>query len=65
MKRKKYVPDAKLHLQISLIKSGLRIFAGLCLVLVIVPSYNKIELLLCTGVALIMAEVLGVMEELV
>ena len=49
-------PDAKKHLYISLVKSAIRIVAGGCLV-----TGN----LLMAGVCFIMAEVLGVAEELV
>jgi thiamine phosphate synthase YjbQ (UPF0047 family) len=49
-------PDAKKHLYISLVKSAIRIVAGGCLV-----TGN----LLMAGVCFIMAEVLGIAEELV
>lgn len=49
-------PDPKLHLQISLIKSGLRIAAGVVLIL---------GSLGWAGFLLITAEVLGIAEELV
>lgn len=49
-------PDPQLHFQVSMIKSGIRIFAGLCLIM----SFP----ILC-GISLIIAEVLGVIEELV
>jgi hypothetical protein len=49
-------PDPKWHFRISLIKSGLRIGAGLSLIRGnIVPA----------GILLIIAEVLGVLEEIV
>ena len=49
-------PDAKKHLYISLVKSAIRIVAGGCLI-----TGN----LLMAGVCLILAEVLGILEELV
>ena len=49
-------PDAKKHLYVSLIKSAIRIGAGCWLM-----SGN----LLMAGVCLILAEVLGIVEELV
>ena len=49
-------PDPKLHFYISMIKSGIRIFAGLCLVM---------GFFVLSGVSFIVAEVLGVVEEMV
>jgi hypothetical protein len=49
-------PDPKKHLYISLVKSAIRIVAGGCLV-----TGN----LLMAGICFIMAEVLGIVEELV
>ena len=49
-------PDAKKHLYISLVKSAIRIVAGGCLI-----TGN----LLMAGVCFIMAEVLGIVEEIV
>jgi hypothetical protein len=49
-------PDPKKHLYVSLGKSAIRIIAGGCLV-----TGN----LLMAGVCLILAEVLGIVEELV
>lgn len=51
-----HYPDAKKHLYISLAKSAIRIVAGGCLI-----TGN----LLMAGVCFIMAEVLGIVEELV
>lgn len=51
-----FIPDPKLHLYISLIKSGLRLAAGTALI------YGD---LVIAGALLIAAEVLGVAEELV
>ena len=49
-------PDPKLHLQLSLVKSGVRILAGLALIFG--------SLWYC-GVCLIVAELIGIAEELV
>ena len=49
-------PDAKKHLQISLVKSVFRVIAGICLVAGI-P--------IAAGAMLIIAEILGIAEELV
>jgi len=49
-------PDPKLHLQLSLVKSGVRILAGGALILG--------SLAYC-GVCLIVAELIGIAEELV
>lgn len=49
-------PDPRLHQQISFFKSGLRICAGIVLV---------IGLPVVCGVLIILAEVLGIAEELV
>ena len=49
-------PDAKKHLQISLLKSAVRVSAGTCLMFGAAIS---------TGVLLIVAELLGILEELV
>ena len=49
-------PDPKLHLQISLIKSVIRILAG---------GFLVYGMLVPAGIALIVAELLGVGEELV
>lgn len=49
-------PDPQMHFKISMIKSGIRIFAGLCLIMSF-PVF--------CGIALIIAEVLGVLEEIV
>jgi hypothetical protein len=49
-------PDAKKHLYVSLAKSAIRIVAGGCLI-----TGN----LLMAGICFIMAEVLGIVEELV
>lgn len=49
-------PDPVLHRHISFAKSALRIAAGVTLIL---------GLFVSTGVLLIMAEILGIMEEMV
>lgn len=51
-----YTPDPKLHLVISIIKSIIRIAAGGCL------AY---QLFLAAGLLIILAEVLGIIEECV
>lgn len=51
-----YIPDPKLHLYISLLKSGLRLGAGTALI------YGD---LVVAGALLIAAELLGIAEELV
>ena len=51
-----YIPNPKLHLYISLVKSGLRLGAGSALI------YGD---LVIAGALLIAAEVLGIAEELV
>ena len=50
------IPDPKMHLRISMIKSTLRIIAGVQLVM---------GFFVAAGVLLILAEVLGIAEELV
>jgi len=52
-----YIPDTKRHFYVSMIKSGVRIAAGVALVW---PQN-----LVLAGAFLIAAEVLGVVEELV
>ena len=49
-------PDPKLHLQLSLVKSGIRILAGIALVM---------GELGWAGLGLVAAELIGVAEELV
>ena len=49
-------PDPKLHLHLSLVKSGIRIIAGAALI------YGC---LIGCGIALIVAELIGIAEELV
>jgi hypothetical protein len=49
-------PDPKMHLYVSLAKSGLRIAAGATLIC---------GALVSTGILIILAEVLGIVEELV
>jgi hypothetical protein len=56
MTEKDYVPDPKLHLYISLVKSAIRIGAGLALCF---------GMLVLAGVLLIAAEALGIAEEMV
>jgi hypothetical protein len=56
MSNEEYTPDPKLHQQISFVKSGLRILAGLTL------CYG---MFIFAGVTLILAEILGIIEEMV
>lgn len=49
-------PDAKKHLELSLVKSGIRIVAGLALIF---------SSLAACGLLLIIAEIVGIAEELV
>ena len=49
-------PDAKKHLYVSLAKSAVRIVAGVCLI---------VGLPIWCGVGLIVAETLGIVEEVV
>jgi hypothetical protein len=49
-------PDPKLHQYISFIKSGIRICAGITLCM---------GMLVSTGLLIILAEILGIVEELV
>ena len=51
-----FTPDPKLHLYISLVKSGLRLGAGTALI------YGE---LFGAGLLIILAELLGIAEELV
>jgi hypothetical protein len=51
-----YIPNPKLHLYISLVKSGLRLGAGTALI------YADLTI---AGALLIAAELLGIAEELV
>ncbi len=52
----KYTPDAQRHFYVSLLKSVLRICAGFTLMA---------SMFIITGLLLIVAEILGVIEELV
>ena len=55
-KQKLQIPDPRLHQQISFLKSALRLGAGVVLVLFVSPL---------AGGLLLVAEVLGIAEELV
>jgi hypothetical protein len=52
-------PDPKKHLQVSLFKSGLRILAGTALV------FGGSGPLVIAGALLVLAEIAGIVEELV
>ena len=54
------IPDPKWHQRISFLKSGLRILAGACLI-----AGQAHGQLWQAGVLLILAELLGIVEELV
>ena len=56
MTEKDYVPDPKFHLYISLVKSAIRILAGTALIA---------GFIIWAGILLILAEVLGIAEEMV
>jgi|APCry1669188879_1035177.scaffolds.fasta_scaffold216481_2 hypothetical protein len=55
-------PDARLHLYISLIKSVVRMAAGVALIATLGEDHPFI---VAAGVLLVVAEVLGIAEELV
>jgi len=65
MKKKMKQPDPKLHQQLSFVKSGIRIVAGLSLALIAFGHLYDGELFLLAGVGLVVAEVIGIVEELV
>ena len=52
-------PDPKKHFQISMIKSAIRIAAGLALV------YPQSQNIVLAGVLIVIAEILGIVEEMV
>lgn len=54
-----FIPDAKKHLIVSIVKSALRIGAGFILM------KSGVPVLFYAGGLLVIAEVLGVLEELV
>ena len=56
---------SKGHFYVSLVKSFLRISAGVCLVLIGVEPELTVTWLRTTGGLLIAAEILGIIEELV
>jgi hypothetical protein len=53
---KQKIPDPRLHQQISFVKSMLRLAAGIFLILYVSPV---------SGTLLVVAEILGIIEELV
>lgn len=57
------IPDPVGHLRLSLIKSGLRIAAGVAFMLAAV-TFTKLAVVI-GGILLILAEFLGIAEELV
>lgn len=56
MNEKDYIPDAKNHFRISIVKSCLRIWAGVALIF---------GFFIACGILLILAEILGIVEEIV
>lgn len=54
--KKDYIPNPKSHLYVSLWKSGLRIFAGVALCT---------HLFFVAGILIVLAEILGIIEEIV
>ena len=53
------------HFYVSVVKSFIRIAAGVCLILVNVEPENVFSFIKTAGALLIFAEVLGIVEELV
>lgn len=56
-------PDAKKHFYISMVKSGIRIFAGIMLGVAAFAIHEYA--ILMSGAAFVVAEVLGIAEEMV
>lgn len=56
-------PDAKKHFYISMVKSGVRIFAGVMLAVSAFTIHD--HAILISGIAFVIAEFLGVAEEVV
>lgn len=56
-------PDAKKHFYISMIKSGVRIFAGIMLGVSAFTIHD--HAILMSGAAFVIAELLGIAEEMV
>jgi hypothetical protein len=55
-------PNPKTHLILSLYKSSLRIIAGLCICF---KFSLRIDSLIIAGILIILAEIIGIIEELV
>ena len=53
-----------MHLYISLVKSVIRLIAGTCLILIPFNLYTLPVMLMCAGIGLVVAELLGIAEEL-
>lgn len=56
-------PDAKKHFYISMAKSGIRIFAGIMLAVSAFVIHD--HAILISGAAFVVAELLGIAEEMV
>ena len=56
-------PDAKKHFYISMAKSGIRIFAGIMLAVSAFTIHDYA--ILISGAAFVVAEILGIAEEMV
>jgi len=63
MKRKQ--PNAQRHFVISMWKSVIRILAGILLVTVLIPGAVVLNLLAVVGILFLIAEVIGIAEEMV
>jgi hypothetical protein len=58
-----YIPDPRGHLRLSLIKSGLRIASGVAFIM---TAFAPIDIaVIVGGIFLVLAEFLGIAEELV
>jgi hypothetical protein len=60
-----YIPNPKMHFYVSLIKSIIRIAAGGALVLVCSPGSILLNQIEWAGGLLILAELLGILEEVI
>lgn len=58
-------PNQKMHRKMSFIKSGLRIFAGLLLTYILQDGAIILNCIAIAGFLFIIAEIIGIIEELV
>lgn len=58
-------PDPKLHQLISFLKSGIRIGGGLAAFAGVILTTNAIGAVIILSVAIVIAELVGIIEELV